>query len=230
MKNNKHRRHWVWAILLIVALGTGCQTTKKMARSVGIGQKPQPPSNFYLDDQRIYDIQRVAMMPVHAPNAALTTESDIDQEFLSKLTATQLFEVVLLSREDLTRRFGRRSFSSASVLSDSLFDYIGEVTAADAVVFFDITTYRPFKPIKVGIRGKMITLNDQKIVWAVDQLYDASSRKTSKEAMKYEKKYMAEFEAGNQHDSILMSPTRFTAYAAEHTILTLPENSLSQSF
>ncbi len=170
------------------------------------------------------------MMPVHAPNAAMTTESDIDQQFLAKLTATQLFEVVLLSREDLVRRFGQRSFSSAAVLSDSLFEYIDEVTSADAVAFFDVSSYHPFQPIKVGIRGKLITLQEQKMVWAVDELYDASVRKVSKEAMKYEKKYMARFESSKQHDSILVSPTRFMSYAAENSILTLPENTLSQSF
>ena len=230
MKTALHHLAWAGMLSILLLISTGCQTTKNLARSVGMSPKNERPSNFYLDDQRIYDIQRVVMMPVHAPDAALTTEYDIDQQFLAKLTATQLFEVVQVSREDLTRRFGRRSFSSASVLSDSLFEYIEEVTAADAVVFFDITSYHPFKPIKLGVRGKMITLIDQKMVWAVDQLYDASSRKTSRNAVKYEKKHLADFDAGEMKDSILMSPTRFTAYAAEHTILTLPENSLSQSF
>lgn len=169
-------------------------------------------------------------MPVHAPDAGLTTESEIDEQFLTKLTATQLFEVVMISREDLARRFGQRSFSSASVLSDSLFKYIRDVSDADAVVFFDISTYHPFQPLKVGLRGKMISLADQKIIWAVDQLYDAGVKKTRNDAVKYEKKYLSQYDSSSHHDSILMSPSRFMAYAAERSVLTLPKNSLSQSF
>ena len=216
--------------LLLLTMLTSCQTTQKMARSMRFTDKPTTPSNFYLDKDRVDSVQRVVMMPVHAPDAGLTTESDIDREFMTKLTATQLFEVVPISREDLARRFGQRSFSSATVLSDSLFAYIDDITEADAVVFFDITTYHPFQPIKIGVRGKMITLQEQKIIWAVDEMYDASVRKVSRDAVKYERKYMAQFESSKQHDSILMSPTRFMAYAAESSILTLPENSLSQSF
>ena len=218
------------SLFVAVMLFTGCKTTQNMATRVGLGNHNRVPSNFYLDEAKIANIQRVVMMPVHAPNAGLTSEAEIDQQFLSKLTETQLFEVVYISREDLTRRFGQRSFSSASVLQNTLFEYIYEFSSADAVVFFDLTTYHPFQPIQVGIRGKMITLQDQEIVWAVDEIYDACTKSVSKEAIQYEKKHLTQFEPSKQYDSILMSPTRFMAYSAEKCILTLPENSLTQKF
>lgn len=215
--------------LLLISLLTGCQSTQQFARSVGIAESPPRPGNFYLNEEKIFDIQRVVMLPVHAPAAGLATESDIDLQFLSKLTGTQLFEVVSLSREDLARRFGQRSFSSAGALSQSLFEYIEATTSADAVVLFDITTYHPFQPIKVGVRGKIISLGEQEILWAVDELYDAGARKTSRDAEMYEKRHRVQFPSSKQHDSILMSPTRFMAYAAERCILTLPKNSLSDN-
>lgn len=219
-----------FAAVTLVALLTGCQTTKTIASKIGIGTPPAQPNNFYLDEEQIMEVQRVVMMPVHAPDIGLTAERDLDEQFLSKLTATQLFEVVSISREDLVRRFGRRSFSSATPLTDSLFNYIKEASDADAVVFFDITSYHPFRPIRIGVRGKIVRLPDQEVLWAVDELYDTANRKTSKEAIKYEKKYLSRFESSKGHDSILMSPIRFTAYAAEKSVLSLPTNSLSNMY
>ena len=216
--------------LTAVLVLSGCQTTRKIVARVGIGKPPPQANNFYLDEEKIMHVQRVVMMPVHAPNVGLTSERIIDEQFLSKLTSTQLFEVVSISREDLARRFGRRSFSSAVPLTDTLFRYIQETSDADAVVFFDITTYHPFQPLKIGVRGKIVNLPDKEVLWAVDELYDAANRKTSEEAKRYEKKYLTQLESSKQHDSILLSPVRFTAYAAEKSVMTLPSNSLSRMY
>jgi hypothetical protein len=216
--------------IAVTMLLSGCQTTRKIVSAIGIGDPPEHSTNFYLDEEEIMGVQRVVMMPVHAPNVGLSSEHDIDEQFLSKLTATQLFEVVSISREDLARRFGRRSFSSAEPLTNTLFQYIQETSEADAVVFFDITTYHPFRPIKIGVRGKMIQLPDKEVLWALDELYDSANRKTSKEAVAYEKRYLSGLESSKGHDSILISPIRFTAYAAEKSLLSLPLNSLSRNY
>lgn len=216
--------------IAVTFLLCGCQTAMKLATEARIRGNTKPPTNFYLDEDQIQEIQRVAMMPVHAPNVGLTSERDIDEQFISKLTATQLFEVIFINREDLSRMFGQRSFSSAAPLTDSLFKYLKETTDADAVVFFDITSYQPFRPIKVGVRGKIIRLPDKTLLWAVDELYDSAIRKTSKDAVAYEKKYLSRFETSKKYDSILISPIRFTAFAAEKSVLSLPPNSLSRNY
>lgn len=230
MKSEYHRHCPAIFAMACLCLLAGCQSSQQFARKVGLAEQPKRPGNFYLDEETIVEVERVALLPVHAPAAGLANEAEIDTQFLSKLTATQLFEVVSLSREDLARRFGQRSFSSAGILNQSLFDYIQATTAADAVVLFDITSYHPFQPIRVGVRGKLITLQDQQVLWAVDELFDAGAQHISRDAEVYEKRHMAQFPTSKQHDSILMSPSRFIAYAAERCILTLPPNSLNDNF
>ncbi|MCG8525767.1 MAG: hypothetical protein MI748_05280 [Opitutales bacterium] len=219
-------------LLGAILLSTGCQTSKGVLSNLDnpFSDPTLNPSNFYVDAEKIDAVRRVVMMPVHAPNVGLTSEHDIDDQFLSKLTATQLFEVVFLPREDLTRRFGKRSFSSAEPISDSVFQYVKETANADAIAFFDITAYQPFQPIKVGVRGKLILIPEQEVIWAVDEIFDAHSKSISKAAMRYEKKHLTRFATSQQNDTILMSPIRFTGYAAERSILSLPENSLSRNF
>jgi hypothetical protein len=211
------------AFVMTAILLAGCQTTKNLA---GLGDGGNPSKNFYIDPEAINRIERVVLMPVHAPTVGLPFESEIDTVFASKLTAIRLFEVVTISREDLVRRFGKRSFNSAEPLSEVLFRYAAEASNADAVVMFDLTTYHPYQPIRIGIRSKMIDIKNQEVLWAVDELFDASSRKTAKRASNYERKSVSKFPASKQKGSILVSPMQFTGYAAEQCIDTLPENSL----
>jgi hypothetical protein len=217
------------AAVLICLLG-GCQSSRQAARGYIKGGTDPNDRNFYADPTRIDAVKRVALMPVHAPTTGLANEPEIDQQFISKLTATRLFEVVAVPRDDLARRFGQRSFSSAGILTDTLFEFASETTAADAVFIFDLTIYQPYQPIKIGIRGKLISLEDQSILWAVDELIDASRTQVSRDAQRYEKRKLTQLKTTRHHDSILISPNRFLSYAVEHCLLTLPENSLNQNF
>jgi len=214
-------------LTLIVALGAiwGCSTPRS-GGAWGWGQ-PKPPTNYFLDAPRLASVKRVAVLPVFASGVGLQAEKDLDAQFVAKLNSTQLFEVVTLSREELSRRFGQRAFHSAGILTDSLFVYIEQVTQADAVMLFDITTYQPYKPIKIGIRGKLIGMRDRQIYWAVDELHDASIRTTSQAAIAYERDTMAPFDKNHRYRSILSSPTRFTSFAVSRCLQSLPLHSIS---
>jgi hypothetical protein len=213
---------------LVLGLSSGCGSTQS-ARGGGLwGGRVETPSNFYVDKLRVAAVNRVVLMPVYAPGVGLSAEKDLDTQFQAQLNGTQLFEVVTLSREELARRFGQRAFHAAGILTDVMFEYIEQVSQADAVLFVDISSYQPYQPIRIGIRGKLISLRDREVLWAVDVLYDGSDKRISEAAVAYEKKSRAPFDKKHRYRSILGSPARFTAFAVDRCLQTLPPHSNSR--
>jgi hypothetical protein len=224
------RHRCISGILLVIHLGfIGCQKMEKIPTPFQEENTPLP-ANFYLEKDSIQPIRRVVMIPVHAPQISLNAQTELDLAFQNKINATQLFEVVFLPRENLSRRFGIRSFDSAAPLPDTLFSYIQESVNADAVCFFDITAYHPFRPIRIGIRAKLIDLKSKKTLWAFDDIFDAGNTEVAASAVRYERKRLANKRPTGHPDSILISPSRFTVFALDSALLTLPENTIQHKF
>ncbi len=212
---------------LIAALSgifAGCSTTVDFVKTAVLPEPPTPatqPTNFYIEPSEVDTIRRIALMPVYSPNTNHQTQAVLDQAFLNKLSETQLFEVVMITREDLARRFSARAFNSASPIPDTLFNYVEEATYADAVVFFDVTSYSPYKPVKLGIRSKMMRMEDRKIIWAIDQSFDTGDQRVAEEAIDYQSDIRANPTPTRQPDRILISPSVFIYFAAERSVQTL---------
>jgi hypothetical protein len=214
--------------VLVLALGSGCGSTRSGAGGSSWGGRVRAPTNFYVDKLRVAAVNRVVLMPVYAPGVGLVAEKDLDAQIHAQLNGTQLFEVVTISREDLARRFGQRAFHAAGILTDVMFEYIEEVSQADAVLFVDISSYQPYQPMRIGIRGKLISFRDREVIWAVDELYDGSDKRISAAAIAFEKKTRAPFDKKHRYRSILVSPARFTAFAVDRCLQTLPPHSNSR--
>lgn len=211
-------------IATLCGLFAGCSTTVDYVKNRVLPEPPAPatePTNFYIEPSDVAPIRRIALMPVYSPDTNHQTQAILDQAFFNKLSETQLFEVVMITREDLARRFSARAFNSAAPITDTLFNYIEEATYADAVVFFDVTSYRPYKPVKLGIRSKMLRLEDRKIIWAIDQSFDTGDQRVAEEALDYQSEIRANPTPTHQPDRILISPSVFIYFAAERSVQTL---------
>jgi hypothetical protein len=217
--------------LLLGTCLTSCRSIHDAAVGLGWANQPdEPPSNSYLDKDAVKAIERVVLMPMHAPETDLATRADLDRLFHSKLNATQLFEVVVITRESLLHRFSHESFDSSGRISQGLLDYLASSTKADAVLMTDLTGFHPYAPIQIGIRAKLVRFDDQSIIWAIDEVFDAASKTTSDQARAYEKRHIASFDKNHRYEGILVSPNRFSGFAMERCLLTLPPNTLSRNF
>jgi hypothetical protein len=157
-------------------------------------------------------------MPIsyHAPSEGSLDE--LDAALTQELARTSLFELVPISRQTLDSHFGRRQFSSVEVLPDALLATLRTDYGVDGILFTDLTSYRPYQPIAIGLRSKLIDAHSGQVRWAFDHLFDAGNLETVRAAEGY---YLAtnppppviepKYYSGA---AVLQSPSRFTKYVA----------------
>lgn len=179
------------------------------------------PVNFSRD-ANMGEIRRVVVMPLWAgTTASVESAASLDPVILAALQASQRFEVVALSREDMVRRFRAESFSSAAALPYDLMTSLQRDFAADAVLLMDLTVYRPHRPLAVGFRAKLATLEGARLIWTFDNLFSAEDASVANAARNHFLDLDQRIPADLTH-SVLQSPSRFAAYVSTAMFATLP--------
>jgi hypothetical protein len=179
------------------------------------------PAN-HSGDANLGSIRRVVVLPVWVGEGTPPeSAAALDEVFLTALQQEIRFEVVSFSRHECRRRYKVEAFSSAAVLPNDLFASLQRDFAADAVLFVDLTTFNPYKPITLGLRSKLATLDGARLVWTFDNVFSAEAPAAANSARNHFLDRDRSVPADLSRVA-LQSPSRFAAYAATSMFATLP--------
>jgi len=168
-------------------------------------------------------VRRVIVLPVFwAEDAKSQFVDDLDGILLISLQRSNAFELVPVDRDAMFHLFGNYQFSSVEVLPDDMMSKLRSVYAADAVMFIDLTVNRPYRPMALGFRARIVDLRGMTAVWAVDCLFDSSDPAVAGAAMDYATRTTFNPFPVNNTGGILQSPRAFAAFAADTMFATLP--------
>ncbi len=208
---------------LAMALLAGCSSPGTSAKS-DPGLKDYP-RNFTGDAFMPERVKRVVLFPIWSGEIA-TEESAaaLDAVFAAALERGSRFEVVLLPREDCRRRYGVESISSAAALPPGMLTELDRDFNAEGVLLVDLTAYRPYRPILLGLRAKLILFADARVAWACDDIFSASNPAILNGLAKFYRSAGAGNGSPpvNYTEAALISPSRFADYAATAMFATLP--------
>jgi hypothetical protein len=169
-------------------------------------------------------LRRVVLLPVCGGTLApVETVAALDPVIVAALQQQHRFEVVTLSREQCRRRFHVEEFSSVAALPHDFLATLQREFAADGVLFIDITVFRPYRPIGLGLRAKLATLDgNARLVWTFDNVFSADDPAVANSARAH---FLGSDRGGVPADlspGVLQSPARFAGYAAHAMFATLP--------
>lgn len=199
---------------LAVMAGAGCSTSRVSVN--GIQPAPFVPANHAGVDQLPDTVRRVIFLPASGGTDAL------DQVLIAAVQRRNRFEVVPLSRLECMRRFRREEFSSVAALPPGFFATLKREFDADAVLFIDVTAERSYRPLVLGLRGKLATIEDVRLLWTFDNVYSLADPAVAVAARRHYLAGEGASEVADRSAAILQSPRRFAAYAADSTFATLP--------
>jgi hypothetical protein len=215
-------RQWLPTALLALLALTGCANQPGQSAPAAAAA-PYQPRNFAGDLVLPATLRRVVLLPVCTGGIAPPETADVlDRALLAALQKQARFEVVVLSREESRLWFGAAEFSSTSALPPGYLGRIAAKFAADAVLFVDLTVYQPYRPLAVGFRAKLATTAEVRIAWTFDEVISAGDPGVAGRARR---DYQQADRSGGQVDlspTVLQSPGRFAAFAAEAMFRTLP--------
>ena len=183
------------------------------------------PRNFTGDAQLPARLHRVVLLPIYGGSIApQESASALDAVFLGELQKQNRFEVVVLTREECLPRFHREEFSSTEVLPHNFITDLKRDFGADGVLFIDLTTFKPYRPLAIGVRAKLADVDEDppRFVWSFDNVFAASDPEVAASARHY---FLDSDRRGVPADltpATLQSPSRFGAYVAATTFSTLP--------
>ena len=208
------------ALVFGVALAAGCATSPFDPAKAG---PFFTPTNHVGAPNLPAGLRRVVLLPV-AGGTVTTPEmaASFDPVFAEALQRTNRFEIVALSRETCRKYFGAEEFSSVTALPHDFMAVIRREFAADAVLFVDLTACQAYRPLSLGVRGKLATVEDTQLLWGFDAVFSAADPAVANSARRFFLKTDRADVPADLSPAALQSPSRFGAYVAGATFATLP--------
>jgi hypothetical protein len=197
-------------------LAAGCETPKVVKSFTD----PVVPS--YHTDASATPLHRVAVLPIDFDQGNQVTPNELDLVFHAELTKTSAFEVIPISREELSAHFGIPQLSSVQVIPGDLLERLVQDYGVDGVLFTDVTHYFPYRPIAIGVRCKLVDAHTGLQRWVFDHVFDSGAPEVAIAAKQFSIGQESEqLPIATTGAGILDSPSQFGKYVAHETYRSL---------
>jgi hypothetical protein len=178
-------------------------------------------------------MRRLAVLPIHSNRPIDDLQRDMDGIFRGELSKVVKYEIVEVPRQEMISLAGHESVASSSVLPNDLVRALRQKYAADAVMFIDFTVFRPYRPIAIGVRTKIVDLRNMEVIWMADGILDTAEPDVAEMATQFAGsglniRYISptiaqggKREAASGNQVILQSPRLFAGFVAHEAFATL---------
>jgi hypothetical protein len=212
------------AALCLFGLVSGCSLVHFPGRTVFVSS--YEPSNVYREEPILPpEIKRVAILPLSIGDS--TTELEFGRDTLGPVLAGELvrsrqFETVLVSPEQLRRLMGAGQWSGSDRFAEDYFAKLGSELGVQGVILPELTQYRAHEPLAIGWRVKLVDAVDPRVIWAVDEVFDARVPSVAAAARRYAEGHPDTSRSVADDRAVLQSPRRFARYTVNAVVGTLP--------
>ncbi|MBK7997295.1 MAG: hypothetical protein IPK15_00825 [Verrucomicrobia bacterium] len=233
LATSKERPSWTpllvaFAVALLAMATGGCAKRSMFAQALTPSYEP---SNVFREDAALPEqIRRVALLPV------TVASDDGDMAFgrgtlepivFAEIARVRRFEVVSVTSEELRLLTGRTAWTPEEKLPIEFFEKIRDKFGVDAVLFTQLTQYRPYEPLLIGWRMKLIDADEPHILWAVDEVFDARVPTVAAAASRHLEGNPDTGTSLSDSRSVLQSPRRFGRYTAHAVVQTMPGRAMA---
>jgi hypothetical protein len=169
-------------------------------------------------------LTRVAVLPLSGDIQPTDALVEMDKTFHAEFNKTQIFEGVRVSRQELMDTIHRDQISTVEAIPRELLTALEQKYSVEAILFTDITHYRPYRPIAISVRTKLVTIHGNQVLWAIDSTFDSAEPGVAAAARTFSK--LTEQNAvqlkASDSSGVLLSPQRFARFVAREVFATLP--------
>lgn len=160
-------------------------------------------------------LRRVLALPLCMPQASGEAPREYNSVFVTALGKSQRFETVTLSRADLAALTGREEMGVTDAMPMAMLDSLRKRFDADGLLLMEVTAWRPYRPMAIGVRARLLDMTTLRERWAADVVLDTANEQVSSAALEA---------AGRDKPYpgvVLQSPRRFAGFAADQIFSTL---------
>ncbi|TVM00963.1 MAG: hypothetical protein CV087_11800 [Candidatus Brocadia sp. WS118] len=164
-------------------------------------------------------IHRVLLLPFEHNVDRDAVIDEVTEAFAVELRKLGSFEVVLPEENRATLALDRGIWTRGTVNLDTVLT-LKKQYDADAIIFGNITHYRPYEPMLLGVKVGMISTDSGLVVWSADGVFDSNENEMAELVKQY-------FESTHQKNAlygwrlILLSMRRYSQFVANQITKTL---------
>lgn len=204
-------------LLLLLLATTACKTVVRVTDPSYVG----PFRTQFNHANRMSPdgpaLRRVAVLPVvgreDGGGGDLAAGAEMLQPLvLEELRQSRAFEVVGFQPPTGSRIQGPGGLRVTDPLPTPLLSEIQSTTAAQAVMFTQVTGYQAYPPLLLGLKLTLVSLPEGRILWEFDDVFNAGDPPTLNAARRYLRERLS-VETERVEGITLDSPRRFARYA-----------------
>lgn len=217
-------------ILALLCMGAGCAGSRLSGKVLTPSYEP---ANVYREEPNLpAGIRRIALLPLSSSTDGAELAFGLESMrpvIQGAFASARQFEMVIVSGDELRLLTGRANWSADDRLPADFLDKLREKLAVDAVLFCSLTAYRAYEPLAIGWRIKLVDIDEPRILWAVDELFDARMPEVAAGAVRFAERHPDTGSSLQDSRSILVSARRFGHYAATELVRTMPGRSVARA-
>ena len=187
------------------------------------GAEPFRPTNLFPRERLPTYFNRVVVLPCFHDDSSSHALTYADELFFQELSQARLFEPVILSPDKSKELFGKERISSTSALPGDFFEVLQQDFAANGALFVELHSYKPYRPLSLGVRAKLVDLKSGEFMWAIDETFDSGDGSVMVALKEYQNRHYVRAVSKKTSGSILMSPRLFCKFTANSVFSTLPK-------
>lgn len=220
-------RHAAALVIFLSALlvwETGCASSLR-TKLVVPGPIYVPTNVFRAGEKLPASLKRVAILPMSPAGSGTElaqAPATLEPLLLRELGKSARFEVIPLTATVLKQATGKSAWNAADVFPTNFFDRLRSVTGCDAVLFSEVTVYKPYPPMVMGLRLRLMDVDGPTVWWAVDEVFDAAEAAVANAAKRHHLSNAGKPAELTDPGEVLLSPRRFGGYAAHALVNTCP--------
>ena len=163
----------VWLLLAVLLSGCGGHSVSMPAGDY-----------YYLNpDKHLTAIPRVAIVELINDSSYPQISSDVTEALFQALQKRQVFGLTIVRQHDPSWRSLQLDPDSTYTLDQML--AIRETLKCDGVLIGTVTKFRPYPHMAIGLRLRLLDLRDGQLLWALEQVWDSTDKKTEDRIERY---------------------------------------------
>ena len=221
MSSNRNSKIIIFSTSLLFVLFSGCRKFEQ--EKIVAKADPYTPTNLYPIERLPKYFNRVAVLPVYHNDSDSHLLEFADPIFQQELIQERIFEVIPISTQEMKTIFGLERVSSVGKLPNNFLSEIGNITQANGILFTEIISYSPYRPINISVRSKLVDINSGELMWAVDEIVDAGHASVLLAASHFQNSSQVRALSQKTSGSATQSPRTFVKFVASSLFSTLPQ-------
>jgi len=161
--------------LLLPVLLSGC----------GINELFTPTTDYYYlnPDKNLSSVGRTVLLELDNNSSYPQISADVTEAFFRSLQKKQIFGLTVVRQSDPLWQSLQLDLNRTYTLEQ--LSAIRKTLNCDAILVGTVTGFEPFPHLTISLRLKLIDLADGQLLWALEQIWDATDKTTENRIKNY---------------------------------------------